>query len=191
MSAHCFVSITWQYCSQIPQYGCHCYTGRAGNKGTAITFISQEEERYAPDLVKALKESGAAVPQDLQRLSDDFAGKCKAGTAHIHGSGFGGSGFKFDTGEEDAQKVQRQVLALTFLHTQLQLCTTCLTSSAHSAGPCKPCTPAGTCLIVHNSILGMSPAQRQCCCLHSCIKSAMLVLQSASSAGLAQFTALH
>lgn len=86
-------------------------TGRAGNKGTAITFISQEEERYAPDLVKALKESGAAVPQDLQRLSDDFAGKCKAGTAHIHGSGFGGSGFKFDTGEEDAQKVQRQLAA--------------------------------------------------------------------------------
>lgn len=41
-------------------------TGRAGNKGTAITFIGPDEERYAPDLVKALKESSAAVPQDLQ-----------------------------------------------------------------------------------------------------------------------------
>jgi ATP-dependent RNA helicase DDX46/PRP5 len=28
-------------------------TGRAGNKGTAVTFISSEEERFAPDLVKA------------------------------------------------------------------------------------------------------------------------------------------
>lgn len=37
-------------------------TGRAGNKGTAITFIGPDEERYAPDLVKALRESGAPVP---------------------------------------------------------------------------------------------------------------------------------
>ena len=43
-----------------------CLTGRAGNKGTAITFIAPEDDRYAPDLVKALKESGAPVPQDLQ-----------------------------------------------------------------------------------------------------------------------------
>jgi hypothetical protein len=41
-------------------------TGRAGNKGSAITFIGPDEERYAPDLVKALKESSAPVPQDLQ-----------------------------------------------------------------------------------------------------------------------------
>lgn len=39
---------------------------RAGNKGTAVTFISPEEERYAPDLMKALKDSGAPIPQDLQ-----------------------------------------------------------------------------------------------------------------------------
>ena len=37
-------------------------TGRAGKKGTAITFIGPDEERYAPDLVKALRESGAPVP---------------------------------------------------------------------------------------------------------------------------------
>ncbi|KAK9809677.1 hypothetical protein WJX73_003655 [Symbiochloris irregularis] len=84
-------------------------TGRAGNKGTAITFIGPEEERYAPDLVKALKESNAVIPQDLQALADGFMAKCKAGTAHVHGSGFGGSGFKFDAGEEDAQKTQRQL----------------------------------------------------------------------------------
>ena len=30
-------------------------TGRAGRKGTALTFICPEEERHAPELVKALK----------------------------------------------------------------------------------------------------------------------------------------
>lgn len=29
-------------------------TGRAGAKGTAITFISPSEDRYAPDLVKVI-----------------------------------------------------------------------------------------------------------------------------------------
>lgn len=38
-------------------------TGRAGAKGTAITFIAPNEERYAPDLLKALRESGAPVPK--------------------------------------------------------------------------------------------------------------------------------
>jgi hypothetical protein len=38
-------------------------TGRAGNKGTAITFINPEDDKYAPDLVKALQESKAPVPQ--------------------------------------------------------------------------------------------------------------------------------
>lgn len=60
----------WQMCSV--SLGCCCWpkcrvgrTGRAGNKGTAITFIGPDEEQYAPDLVKALKDSGAAVPEDL------------------------------------------------------------------------------------------------------------------------------
>ena len=29
-------------------------TGRAGNKGTAITFITPEEEQYAYEIVKAI-----------------------------------------------------------------------------------------------------------------------------------------
>lgn len=36
---------------------------RAGNKGTAITFIAPDEEQYSPDLVKALSESSAPIPQ--------------------------------------------------------------------------------------------------------------------------------
>jgi ATP-dependent RNA helicase DDX46/PRP5 len=32
-------------------------TGRAGNKGTAITFITKQEDVYSIDLIKALKMS--------------------------------------------------------------------------------------------------------------------------------------
>ena len=89
-----------------------CYrvgrTGRAGNKGTAITFIGPDEDRYAPDLVKALKESKAAVPQDLQALADSFAAKRKAGLVQGHGSGYGGSGFKFDKEEDNKVKAARK-----------------------------------------------------------------------------------
>lgn len=89
-----------------------CYAGRAGNEGTAITFIGPDEEKYAPDLIKALKESSAAVPKDLADMAAAFSAKCKAGTAQIHGSGYGGSGFKFDSVEDDAQKANRQVSAV-------------------------------------------------------------------------------
>ena len=47
--------------------------GRAGNKGTAITFISPEEEQYAADLIKALQQSGAEVPLDLKAMADHHA----------------------------------------------------------------------------------------------------------------------
>ncbi|PHT32594.1 DEAD-box ATP-dependent RNA helicase 42 [Capsicum baccatum] len=41
-------------------------TGRAGSKGCAITFISEDDARYAPDLVKALQLSEQVVPDDLK-----------------------------------------------------------------------------------------------------------------------------
>eukprot|EP00798_Chlamydomonas_sp_ICE-L_P003694 gene3694-13762_t len=126
-------------------------TGRAGMKGTAITFISPEEDRYAPDLIKALKESGAPIPQDLpdlsmgfldtysaapcavvfQDLSDlsdlskgflltyslpldlsdlskGFQEKRRQGLVEAHGSGYGGSGYKFDSEEHDKVKQSRK-----------------------------------------------------------------------------------
>lgn len=82
-------------------------TGRAGNEGTAITFISCEEAQYAPDLVRALKDSGAPVPEDLLLLADSFVKLVKAGKAAKHGSGYGGSGFKFDDKEDDQKKAER------------------------------------------------------------------------------------
>ncbi|KAK9806771.1 hypothetical protein WJX72_002237 [[Myrmecia] bisecta] len=83
-------------------------TGRAGNKGSAITFIAPDEDRYAPDLVKALRESQAPVPKDLQALADAFNEKRKAGLVQAHGSGYGGSGFKFDNAEDESRKAGRK-----------------------------------------------------------------------------------
>lgn len=88
--------------------------GRAGSKGTAYTFICEEEERYAPDLVKALQESGAAVPRDLLELAEGFTAKRKRGEAQAHGSGYGGSGFKFDNQEEEARNAERKVCLPAF-----------------------------------------------------------------------------
>lgn len=87
-------------------------TGRAGRKGTAVTFISPvDEEQYAPDLVKALRESGAPIPKDLAEMSENFLRKKKAGLARGHASGFGGSGFTFSKEEEDKVKAQRKFTA--------------------------------------------------------------------------------
>lgn len=83
--------------------------GRAGNKGTAITFIGPEEDQYAGDLVKALKESKAPIPEDLIKMAKDHADKVKRGEAKAHGSGYGGSGFKFDTAEEDTVQAKKKV----------------------------------------------------------------------------------
>jgi len=83
-------------------------TGRAGKKGTAITFISPEEDRFAPDMVKALKQSsGQTVPEDLQKLADGFADKLRQGLVK-YGSNSGyrsGKGFKFDETEAAEAKV--------------------------------------------------------------------------------------
>ena len=47
-------------------------TGRAGQKGRAVTFLGPEDYGYAPDLVKALKQSGQAVPEDLSSMAKEF-----------------------------------------------------------------------------------------------------------------------
>ena len=54
-------------------------TGRAGNQGTAVTFISEEEERFAPDLVKAMTDARCAVPADLREMAEQHGAKRKKG----------------------------------------------------------------------------------------------------------------
>jgi ATP-dependent RNA helicase DDX46/PRP5 len=86
-------------------------TGRAGRKGCSVTFISPEEERYAPDLVKALELSEQPIPEDLKKLADDFMLKVKQGSEQAHGSGYGGSGFKFNEEEDEALKAVKKAQA--------------------------------------------------------------------------------
>jgi ATP-dependent RNA helicase DDX46/PRP5 len=45
-------------------------TGRAGNKGTCVTFITGEQERYSVDIYRALKASGANVPKELNDMAN-------------------------------------------------------------------------------------------------------------------------
>ena len=77
-------------------------TGQAGRKGCAITFISQEDARYAPDLVKVLELSEQVVPNDLKALADGFMAKVNQGLEQAFRTGYSGSGFKFN--EEDDEK---------------------------------------------------------------------------------------
>jgi ATP-dependent RNA helicase DDX46/PRP5 len=81
-------------------------TGRAGRKGTAYTFISTNEEQYAPLMCKALEQAEQPVPIELQAMADRFKEKVNRGEAHWVGSGFVGKGFTFDASEmNEAQKL--------------------------------------------------------------------------------------
>lgn len=86
-------------------------TGRAGRKGCAITFISEEEARYAPDLVKALELSEQVVPDDLKALANAFMAKVNQGLEQAHGTGYGGSGFKFNEEEDEVRRAAKKAQA--------------------------------------------------------------------------------
>ncbi|KAG9052237.1 pre-mRNA processing RNA-helicase [Serendipita sp. 407] len=85
-------------------------TGRAGNKGTCITFITPDQERYSVDIYRALKASNAEAPPELEALANGFLEKVKSGNAKQAGSGFGGKGLdKLDRDREEKDKAQRTV----------------------------------------------------------------------------------
>jgi ATP-dependent RNA helicase DDX46/PRP5 len=83
-------------------------TGRAEKEGTAYTFITPDEERYASDLVRALKASGNQIPTELTKMAENFDKKRKSGMVdnkYPHQlSGYVGTGFKFDSTEMNAKK---------------------------------------------------------------------------------------
>ncbi|GAB1519707.1 pre-mRNA processing RNA-helicase [Rhizoctonia solani] len=84
-------------------------TGRAGNKGTCVTFITPEQERYSVDIFRALEASKATIPSDLEELAKGFLDKVKAGKAQSYvGAGFGGKGLdKFDQERDAKERAQR------------------------------------------------------------------------------------
>ncbi|KAL9053456.1 MAG: hypothetical protein Q9162_004759 [Coniocarpon cinnabarinum] len=88
-------------------------TGRAGNTGTAVTFITPEQERYSPDILKALKQSNAEVPEPLQNMADGFLKRVKSGAAKAALGGFGGKGLDEIDQKRDAEKIALRKLHKT------------------------------------------------------------------------------
>ncbi|KAH9902253.1 P-loop containing nucleoside triphosphate hydrolase protein [Xylariomycetidae sp. FL2044] len=84
-------------------------TGRAGNKGTAVTFITGDQENCAPGIAKALQQSGQPVPQQLEDMRKAFREKVKSGKAKDQ-SGFGGKGLeRLDQEREQARDRERVI----------------------------------------------------------------------------------
>lgn len=83
-------------------------TGRAGNKGTAVTFITEEQEQYSVGIAKALEQSGQPVPDRLDSMRKLFRDKVKTGKSKDC-SGFGGKGLeRLDAEREAARNRERK-----------------------------------------------------------------------------------
>ncbi|TEA16494.1 Pre-mRNA-processing ATP-dependent RNA helicase PRP5 [Colletotrichum sidae] len=83
-------------------------TGRAGNKGTAVTYITEDQENCATGIAKALEQSGQPVPERLNEMRKAHKEKVKAGKAKDT-SGFGGKGLdKLDAEREAARLRERK-----------------------------------------------------------------------------------
>lgn len=92
-------------------------TGRAGNTGTAWTFLTPEQGRYAGEIIRALELSMANVPDELRLLWETYKTQQEAEGKKVHtGGGFSGKGFKFDEQEAAAvkenKKLQKAALGL-------------------------------------------------------------------------------
>jgi ATP-dependent RNA helicase DDX46/PRP5 len=91
-------------------------TGRAGNRGTAITFIIKEEMKYAYELEKVLERAGQPVPEALQDLALEYHQLVEDGEAKPHRSrGFGGRGFEFNSEEVTKVKETRKRMKKNYI----------------------------------------------------------------------------
>ncbi|KAI0889975.1 P-loop containing nucleoside triphosphate hydrolase protein [Annulohypoxylon maeteangense] len=82
-------------------------TGRAGNKGTAVTFITGEQENCAPGIARALEQSGQSIPPQLDEMRKAFRDKVKSGKAKDQ-SGFGGKGLERLDQEREAARLRER-----------------------------------------------------------------------------------
>lgn len=82
-------------------------TGRAGNKGTAVTFVTSDQENSAYCIAKALEQSGQSVPDPVKVMHKSFLEKLKAGKAR-DSSGFGGKGLDRLDQEREAARLRER-----------------------------------------------------------------------------------
>lgn len=84
-------------------------TGRAGQHGKAVTFVTPDQGKYARDIVKALKLSGTTPSPELEELAGDWQKLIEQGRATAAGSGFGGKGLdRFDQDRAAQKRLQRR-----------------------------------------------------------------------------------
>jgi len=87
-------------------------TGRAGNKGVAITFITPDECQYASEIMRALKQSGNNIPEELEELDRVYREKVNKGEMEKYRpNGFLGTGFKFNKEEKHKVRQMRKQLS--------------------------------------------------------------------------------
>lgn len=70
-------------------------TGRAGATGEAYTFLSDQDAKYASDLVKVLEGANQRVPQELREMASrggGMGGRSRRWNSDGGGSSFGGRG---------------------------------------------------------------------------------------------------
>lgn len=87
-------------------------TGRAGNKGTAYTFVTNDDKQHVGHIIKALELSGQKPSQDLVDIWEAYKKEAKAQGKRVGASsGFRGRGYKFSA-EEIIRRKQMKMLAL-------------------------------------------------------------------------------
>ncbi|KAL7720497.1 RNA helicase [Entamoeba marina] len=74
-------------------------TGRAGQKGVAVTFITPTEDKYSEDIIKALTLSGGEVSEELSSLNEQWKTKKLFLETKKSRSGYIGKGYKYDANE--------------------------------------------------------------------------------------------
>ena len=90
-------------------------TGRAGNKGTAITFITPEEDNLSGEILKALQMSGVKPPESLMKLQERFKLKVAKGEAKQRtNKNLEGQGYKFDDAEKRKMKDAKSAMKRQF-----------------------------------------------------------------------------
>ncbi|CAA2969540.1 DEAD-box ATP-dependent RNA helicase 20 [Olea europaea var. sylvestris] len=67
-------------------------TGRAGAKGTAVTFFTHGNAKYARELIKILQQAGQAVPPELAAMARSSGGASGSNFRSRGRGGFGGRG---------------------------------------------------------------------------------------------------
>lgn len=87
-------------------------TGRAGCKGTAITFITPDECQFSTELINAMIQSGQEPDQELLDLEKLYKEKIRNGEVPIfRPNGYVGSGFQFTFEEKEKIKKMRKELS--------------------------------------------------------------------------------